>query len=117
MPQQRGKMKVLYLLLMVLLGGVAGKGQGSDERTGSGERPRSGERTGSGQQPGSGERWFAADDPRIQYMGRVDFSNPRLLRFWSSGVTIRIRYRGARFRIVVHVQVQDDKTHNYIVML
>jgi hypothetical protein len=98
-------MKVLYLLLMILLSGVAGKGQGSGERTGSGERP------------GSGERWFAADDPRIQYMGRVDFSNPRLPRFWSPGVTIRVRYRGARCRIVVHDQGQDDKTHNYVVIL
>jgi hypothetical protein len=89
----------IFLLLWSLLSGFAGIGQGSGER------------------PVSGERWFGADDPHIRYMGRIDFSNPKLPRFWAPGVNMCIRYRGARCRIIVHDQVPDDRTHNYIVML
>jgi len=63
-----------------------------------------------------GERWFAADDPAIQYMGRIDFSNPKLPRFWASGVVVRLRFRGPRCRIVVHDQAPDEKTYNYVVI-
>ncbi|MGH7738667.1 MAG: SGNH/GDSL hydrolase family protein [bacterium] len=34
------------------------------------------------------------DDPRIQYSGRIDFSNPRKPRFDWSGVSIQIRFKG-----------------------
>ena len=39
-------------------------------------------------------RFFAADDPRIQYTGRVDFSNAKKPRFWAPGVYLTLRFRG-----------------------
>ena len=66
---------------------------------------------------GTGEQWFAADNPTIQYMGRIDFSNPKLPRFWDPGVVVRIRFGGPACRIVLHDQVPDDKAHNYVLVL
>ena len=62
-------------------------------------------------------RWFGADDPRIEYMGRVDLKNPKLPRFWNPGVVLRFRFGGAGCRIVVHDEVAYGNTHNYIVVL
>ena len=31
-------------------------------------------------------QFFAADHPMIQYTGRIDFTNPKLPRFWQPGV-------------------------------
>jgi hypothetical protein len=63
------------------------------------------------------ERWFAADNPNIQYMGRIDLSNPKLPRFWDPGITVRFHFRGPQCRIVLHDQVPDDKIHNYVLVL
>lgn len=64
-----------------------------------------------------GERLFEADNPMIQYMGRIDTSNPKLPRFWNPGAVVRFRFGGAQCRVVLHDQATDDKTHNYIVVL
>jgi len=85
-------MKKTLWLLMCLTAGLAAMGQGR-------------------------ANWFAADDPRIQYMGRIDFSNPKLPRFWDPGVVVRIHFRGNQCRIVVHDQVPYDKDHNYVVVV
>jgi hypothetical protein len=66
---------------------------------------------------GGGTRWFPADDPHIQYMGRIDLSNPKLPRFWNPGTVVRFRFIGQRCRIVVHDEVQYGNTHNYVVVL
>lgn len=65
---------------------------------------------------GAGERWFPADNPNIGYMGRIDFANPKLPRFWNPGIVVRFRFRGSECRIVVNDQVPDEKTHNSIVI-
>ncbi len=85
-------MKHLYFLLFGVLAGVGVMGQGGRER------------------------WFAADNPNIQYMGRIDFSNPKLPRFWDPGVVVRLNFRGPRCRIVLHDEVPDGKVHNYVVI-
>ncbi|HWA05371.1 MAG TPA: hypothetical protein VG961_02405, partial [Ignavibacteria bacterium] len=38
----------------------------------------------------SGYSLFSAKDTRIQYTGRIDFSDPSLPRFWSPGVYITV---------------------------
>src|SRR5579859_5223406 len=81
-----------YLLLAALLSSITMMGQGRG-------------------------KWFAADDPRILYMGRIDFSNPQLPRFWDPGVVVRIHFRGKQCRIVVRDQVTYDKDHNYVVLV
>lgn len=60
------------------------------------------------------EKFFPADDPAIQYMGRIDLSNPAAPRFWSPGVVVRWRFRGDSCLAVVRDQVLWGKSHNYI---
>lgn len=55
-----------------------------------------------------------ADDSRIQYTGRIDFSNPKLPRFWAPGVYISARFQGSACEVVVNDQVLWGKSHNYL---
>lgn len=59
-------------------------------------------------------KFFPPDDPAIQYMGRVDLSNPAAPRFWSPGVVVRWRFRGESCSVVLGDQVLWGKSHNYI---
>ena len=58
--------------------------------------------------------FFAADDPAIGYMGRVDFSNPKLPRWWAPGVTVRARFKGADCLVLLRDEVLWGNSHNYI---
>lgn len=62
-------------------------------------------------------KWFPMDDPRIQYMGRIDFANNKIPRLWDPGAVVRLHFRGMRCRIVLHDEVPDPKTHNYVVVV
>jgi hypothetical protein len=57
---------------------------------------------------------FDAGDKRIQYTGRIDFTNPRLPRFWQPGVTISVRVEGFRCKLIVQDEMLWGKNHNYI---
>src|ERR1700722_14004168 len=72
---------------------------------------------GSAAAQGGGMRGFPADDPHIEYMGRVDFSNPTLPRFWNPGTVVRFRFSGVGCRIIVHDEVQYGNTHNFVVVV
>ena len=104
-------MKNLYCLSIGVLAFVAGMGQSGGRGGQEQGRDRSGEVRDVR------ERWFAADNRNIDYMGRIDFSNPELPRFWDPGVVVRIHFRGPQCRIVLHDQVPDDKVHNYVLVL
>ena len=36
--------------------------------------------------------FFGADHPEIQYTGRIDFTNPKMPRFWTAGVYIKAKF-------------------------
>lgn len=57
---------------------------------------------------------FKADDPRIQYFGRIDFANKLKPKFWSPGVYIRAKFKGSDCEILLNDEVKDGNTHNYI---
>lgn len=59
-------------------------------------------------------RFYPADDARIQYTGRIDFSNPRLPRFWQPGVYITVKIEGAECRFIVNDEELWGKNHNYL---
>jgi hypothetical protein len=101
-------MKKYCFLLIGMAGCIGVMGQGGVER---------GSLLGGSVVRDGRERWFAADNPNIQYMGRIDHSNPKLPRFWDPGVVVRLHFRGSQCRIVVHDQVPDEKVHNYILVL
>ncbi|HTR27919.1 MAG TPA: GDSL-type esterase/lipase family protein [Puia sp.] len=101
-------MKRILWLVLGVAAGIAGIGQFHRDRVSPERIAAAGLRSG---------KWFTADDPRIRYMGRIDFSNPKLPRFWNPGIVVRIRFRGKQCRIVVRDQVAYDKDHNYVVVV
>jgi len=56
---------------------------------------------------------FKANNPNIQYFGRIDFSNPLKPRFWSPGVYIRIKFNGPACDLIVNDEMGGDN-HNYV---
>lgn len=59
-------------------------------------------------------QFFKADNPFIQYTGRIDFSNPALPRFWSPGVYIKAKYRGTLCEIILNDEAPNSNNHNYV---
>lgn len=59
-------------------------------------------------------KFYGAADSRIQYIGRVDFSNPALPRFYASGVYITIAFFGDSCELVVNDEELYGKNHNYV---
>jgi hypothetical protein len=58
--------------------------------------------------------FFPADNPYIQYTGRIDFTNPKLPRFWQPGVYVTTRFKGSECRIILNDEVLWGKNHNYL---
>ncbi|QJW89853.1 SGNH/GDSL hydrolase family protein [Spirosoma taeanense] len=59
-------------------------------------------------------RFIPADDPAIQYTGRIDFSNPKRPRFWAAGVYIRATFTGRSFDLLINDEVLGGNNHNYL---
>lgn len=59
-------------------------------------------------------QFFKADNPYIQYTGRIDFSNPALPRFWSPGVYIKAKFTGSYCEVILNDEVLYGNNHNYI---
>lgn len=55
-----------------------------------------------------------ADNPNIQYVGRFDFSNPKLPKFWAPGTYIKAKFKGTACEVVVNDEVLWGNSHNYI---
>ena len=58
-------------------------------------------------------KWYPATNKHIQYMGRVERTDSGTVRFWSPGVTVRLKIR-SQCLIFLRDQVPNEKTHNYI---
>lgn len=58
-------------------------------------------------------KFFGADNPRIQYTGRMDFSNPLMPRIWAPGVYIVAKFKGSKCEILLNDEA-DGSNHNYI---
>lgn len=57
---------------------------------------------------------FAANNPYIQYTGRIDFSNPAVPRFWMPGVYIKAKFSGNECHVLLNDQMLYGSFHNYI---
>lgn len=57
---------------------------------------------------------YSAAHVFFQYVGRIDFSNPSLPRFYSPGVYIKARFMGNSCEIELNDEVLYGKNHNYI---
>lgn len=58
--------------------------------------------------------FYPADHSCIQYTGRIDFSNPKLPRFWQPGVFIKVQFTGSYCDVIVNDEVLWGKNQNYI---
>ena len=86
----------LFLLLQVLVG-----------------RPNSADRRAEGR----ADRLIEADDPNIQYTGRIDFSNLKKPKFWSPGVYIRAKWQGTSCEVIINDEALQGSNHNYIAVV
>lgn len=59
-------------------------------------------------------KFFPADYPFIQYTGRIDFSNPKLPRFWQPGVYITAKFTGSRCDVILNDEILWGNKHNYL---
>lgn len=59
-------------------------------------------------------KFYAADNPNIQYVGRIDFSNKKLPRFWQPGVYFSLKFKGAECEVIVNDEELWGKNHNYL---
>ncbi|MDB5016623.1 MAG: acetyl xylan esterase [Mucilaginibacter sp.] len=57
---------------------------------------------------------FTADNANIQYVGRIDFSNPQQARIWAPGVYIKAKFKGKRCEILINDEVPGATNHNYL---
>lgn len=58
--------------------------------------------------------FYSPDHPFIRYMGRIDFSNPVLPRFWQPGVTISFRFKGEEALIYLRDEQLWGSNQNYL---
>lgn len=58
--------------------------------------------------------FYAADNPNIQYTGRVDFTNPKLPRFWQPGVYIETKFLGSDCEVILNDEIFWGNKHNYL---
>jgi hypothetical protein len=59
-------------------------------------------------------KFYPADHSSIQYMGRIDFSNPKLPRFWQPGVTISFCFKGTDAEIILNDEQLWGSNQNYL---
>ncbi len=55
-----------------------------------------------------------ADNPAIQYTGRIDFTNPKRPKFWTSGVYIKAKFKGTACDVYINDEVAGSNNHNYL---
>jgi len=58
--------------------------------------------------------FYKGDDPRIKYVGRIDYSNSLSPRFWNPGVYVQAKFKGASLEISVNDETLYGVTHNYL---
>ena len=59
-------------------------------------------------------QFFTADNPNIQYMGRIDNSNPKKPRFWNPGVTVKASFMGSFCDVVLNDEQLWGNSYNYL---
>jgi carbohydrate esterase-like protein/GDSL-like lipase/acylhydrolase family protein len=58
--------------------------------------------------------FYSADDSLIQYVGRIQKTNPSLPRFWMPGVYIKAKFEGNAFSFFLNDEVLYGNVHNYL---
>ncbi|MBC8085202.1 MAG: SGNH/GDSL hydrolase family protein [Hymenobacter sp.] len=64
--------------------------------------------------PAVADTFYPADSKLIQYVGRIDFKDPKKPRFWAPGVCITVRFQGPGCEVLLEDELLWGKNHNYI---
>ncbi len=59
-------------------------------------------------------KFYSANNPNINYVGRIVFTTPDLPRFWAPGVYLQFNYEGDSCIITINDEIPYKNTHNYI---
>lgn len=59
-------------------------------------------------------RFYKAGNAYIQYIGRIDFTNPQLPRIWAPGAYVNAKFKGSFCKIIINDEVLWNKNHNYL---
>ncbi|WP_164735533.1 SGNH/GDSL hydrolase family protein [Pseudoflavitalea rhizosphaerae] len=62
-------------------------------------------------------KWYSAADPNLHFVGRIDFSNPQLPRFWAPGVYCTGKFKGDSALLLVKDELLWGSNHNYITIV
>jgi lysophospholipase L1-like esterase len=57
---------------------------------------------------------FNASDKKIQYTGRINFSDPLKPRMWAPGVYIQAKFKGSECELLIDDEVLGGNNHNYV---
>jgi lysophospholipase L1-like esterase len=95
-------------LLVLFLASVGTAACGDDGSGDSGNNGGSDTGGSGGSMPDTTLRSYLADDPLIQYVGRVDFAYPKSPEYSSPAVTVRVRFKG----ISIAVGLSDGSPKN-----
>ncbi|MEJ5993816.1 SGNH/GDSL hydrolase family protein [Pedobacter sp. Du54] len=58
--------------------------------------------------------FYPANDSKIQYIGRVDFSNPLKPKMWASGAYLIFKISGSSCELLINDEVIYGTVHNYL---
>lgn len=64
--------------------------------------------------PSSSSHFFSADNKLIQYVGRIDFTNKKLPRYWQPGVYITAKFSGTFCNVILNDEMLWGKNQNYL---
>lgn len=57
---------------------------------------------------------YSADDDRLQYVGRIDFSNKLKPRMWATAAGVGFSFKGTTCKVIVSDEELYGTSHNYI---
>ena len=60
------------------------------------------------------QNFYAANDNRIQYMGRIDFTDPLKPTMWATATQVQFSFEGNDCSVKITDQVQYGTNHNYV---
>ncbi|ASU32586.1 SGNH/GDSL hydrolase family protein [Mucilaginibacter xinganensis] len=62
----------------------------------------------------AGLKFFGADNSKIRYVGRIDFSNPQKPRIWAPGIYIKAKFKGPQCEIILNDENSGGHNLNYL---
>lgn len=84
--------RFIYLAIIVLMNAFPAGAAGKNERL----------------------KFFKANDSRIRYVGRVNFSDPLKPRIWAPGVYIQTKFKGPHCEIILNDEALGGNNLNYL---